>query len=116
MPLAALRLRRADSAWRGGGFLLPGRPRKPSREMDSVSKIPPKARAVDKHSFDGKGNPSDVCLVAKEKSRAERDKNPKPAAEPVSQPMNTEKTNGESTPPAITSFSPARRGASSPRK
>jgi hypothetical protein len=40
----------------------------------------------------------------------------KPAAEPASQPMNTEKTNGESTPPAITSFSPARRGASSPRK
>ena len=32
------------------------------------------------------------------------------------QPMNTEKTNGESTPPAMTSFSPARRGASSPRK
>src|SRR5262249_1305946 len=28
--------------------------------------------------------------------------------------MNTEKTNGESTPPAITSFSPARSGASSP--
>jgi hypothetical protein len=34
----------------------------------------------------------------------------------ASQPMNTEKTNGESTPPAITSFSPARSGASSPRK
>jgi len=33
-----------------------------------------------------------------------------------SHPMNTEKTNGESTPPAMTSFSPARRGASSPRK
>jgi hypothetical protein len=28
--------------------------------------------------------------------------------------MNTEKTNGGSTPPAITSFSPARSGASSP--
>jgi len=33
-----------------------------------------------------------------------------------SQAMNTEKTNGESTPPAITSFSPVRSGASSPRK
>jgi hypothetical protein len=32
------------------------------------------------------------------------------------QAMNTEKTNGESTPPAITSFSPARSAASSPRK
>src|SRR5215467_5884344 len=35
---------------------------------------------------------------------------------PACQPMNTEKTNGESTPPAITSFSPARSGASSLRK
>jgi hypothetical protein len=43
-------------------------------------------------------------------------RNAKPAAEPASQPMNTENTNGESTPPAITSFSPARSGASSPRK
>jgi hypothetical protein len=41
---------------------------------------------------------------------------PKPNVEPAPQPMNTEKTNGESTPPAITSFSPARSGASSPRK
>ena len=32
------------------------------------------------------------------------------------QPINTEKTNGESTPPAITSFSPARSGALSARK
>ena len=32
------------------------------------------------------------------------------------QAMNTEKTNGDSTPPAITSFSPARSCASSPRK
>jgi hypothetical protein len=36
--------------------------------------------------------------------------------EPASQGMNTENTNGESTPPAITSFSPARSAASSPRK
>jgi hypothetical protein len=55
-------------------------------------------------------------LLGKRSSREERDRKPKPAAEPASQPMNTEKTNGESTPPAITSFSPARRGASSPRK
>jgi hypothetical protein len=34
----------------------------------------------------------------------------------LSQAMNTEKTNRESTPPAITSFSPARSGASSLRK
>ena len=33
-----------------------------------------------------------------------------------SQAMTREKTNGESTPPAITSFSPACSGASSPRK
>ena len=33
-----------------------------------------------------------------------------------SQAMKTEKTDGEFTPPAITSFSPARSGASSPRK
>jgi hypothetical protein len=32
------------------------------------------------------------------------------------QPINTEKTNGESTPPAITSFSSTRSGKSSPRK
>src|SRR5262249_38295509 len=32
------------------------------------------------------------------------------------QAMSTENTNGESTPPAITSFSPARSGASSLRK
>ena len=32
------------------------------------------------------------------------------------QATKTEKTNGKSTPPAITSFSPARSGASSPRK
>jgi hypothetical protein len=30
---------------------------------------------------------------------------------PASQATNTEKTNGEPTPPAITSFSPARSGA-----
>ena len=35
---------------------------------------------------------------------------------PACQSMNTEKTNGEFTPPAITSFSPARSGASSVRK
>ena len=33
-----------------------------------------------------------------------------------SQAMSTEKTNRKSTPPAITSFSPARSGASSLRK
>src|SRR5271166_394962 len=33
-----------------------------------------------------------------------------------SQPMNTEKTNGEPTPPAITSFSPVRNGALSAQK
>jgi hypothetical protein len=48
--------------------------------------------------------------------RAERDRHPKPPVEPAFQVMNTEKANGESTPPAITSFSPARSGASSPRK
>src|SRR5262245_52365556 len=32
-------------------------------------------------------------------------------AQPAYQAMNTEKTNGESTPPAITSFSPARSEA-----
>src|SRR5215471_5169681 len=59
---------------------------------------------------------SSTPCFGKRSSREERDRNPKPAAEPASQPMNTEKTNGESTPPAITSFSPARSGASSPRK
>jgi len=34
-------------------------------------------------------------------SRAERDRNRKPATEPASQAMNTEKTNGDSMPPAI---------------
>src|SRR5262249_8015599 len=57
-----------------------------------------------------------IPCLGKRSSREERDRNPKPAAEPASQPMNTEKTNGESTPPAITSFSPARSAASSPRK
>ena len=41
---------------------------------------------------------------------------PKACRRPASQATKTEKTNGESTPPAITSFSPARSGASSPRK
>jgi len=42
---------------------------------------------------------------------------PAPArSKPFYQPKYTEKTNGESTPPAITSFSPARSGASSVRK
>ena len=42
---------------------------------------------------------------------------PAPARrKPFYQPKYTEKTNGESTPPAITSFSPARSGASSVRK
>jgi hypothetical protein len=42
---------------------------------------------------------------------------PAPArSKPFYQPKYTEKTNGESTPPAITSFSPARSGASSMRK
>src|SRR5438067_13809794 len=35
---------------------------------------------------------------------------------PPSQPMKTENTKGEPTPPAITSFSPARSGTSSLRK
>jgi hypothetical protein len=35
---------------------------------------------------------------------------------PVCQGMKTENAKGESTPPAITSFSPARSGASSVRK
>ena len=39
-----------------------------------------------------------------------------PGCRTGSQAMNTENTNGESTPPAITSFSPARSAASSPRK
>src|SRR5262245_19645380 len=64
----------------------------------------------------GWGQIHDRQVSAKRSSRKERDRNPKPAAEPASQPMNTEKTNSESTPPAITSFSPARSGASSPRK
>src|SRR5215831_17585657 len=55
---------------------------------------------------------SSISCFGKRSSREERDRNPKPAGEPISQPMNTEKTNGESTPPAITSFSPARSGAS----
>jgi hypothetical protein len=63
-----------------------------------------------------KNDRSHDCLLGKRSSREERDRNPEPAAEPGPQAMITEKTNGESTPPAITSFSPARSGASSPRK
>jgi hypothetical protein len=42
--------------------------------------------------------------------------NCRPGSKPSYQAKYTEKTNGESTPPAITSFSPARSDASSMRK
>jgi hypothetical protein len=74
----------------------------------SVGRVPDEAHLADDLGAD--------WLDRLELMMVERDRNPKRAVEPASQAMNTEKTNGESTPPAITSFSPARSGALSPRK